>query len=87
MPKILDRLVGQLKSKGHSKKASYAIATSALQKSGNLKSGTSRATSKGRRRGNMKPGQRAKNRASKTSGKPQSSYKYNSKTNRATKVW
>ena len=87
MPKILDRLVGQLKSKGHSKKASYAIATSALQKSGNLKSGTSRATSKGRIRGNMTPGQRAKNRASKTSGKPQSSYKYNSKTNRATKVW
>jgi hypothetical protein len=35
----------------------------------------------------MTPGQRAKNRASKTSGKPQSSYKYNSKTNRATKVW
>jgi len=87
LPKILDRLVGQLKSKGHSKKASYAIATSALQKSGNLKFGTSRATSKGRRRGNMTPGQRAKNRASKTSGKPQSSYKYNSKTNRATKVW
>tara|TARA_R100001086_G_scaffold179814_1_gene99750 strand:- start:1497 stop:1760 length:264 start_codon:yes stop_codon:yes gene_type:complete len=87
LPKILDRLVGQLKSKGHSKKASYAIATSALQKSGNLKSGTGRATSKGRRRGNMTPGQRAKNRASKTSGKPQSSYKYNSKTNRATKIW
>ena len=37
MPKILERLVGQLRKKGYSKKAEYAIATSSLQKSGNLK--------------------------------------------------
>ena len=33
----------------------------------------------------MTPGERAKDRASKASGNPKSVYKYNSKTNRATK--
>jgi hypothetical protein len=84
MPAILERLVSQLQAKGKSKKAAYAIATSALQKSGNLKKGTQKATAKGKRRGKMTPGQRAKDRASKVSGKSKSSYKYNSKTNRAT---
>ena len=37
MTRILKRLVSQLKNKGHDKKSSYAIATSKLQKSGNLK--------------------------------------------------
>ena len=36
MPKILDRLVKQLRDKGFNKSSSYAIATSQLQKSGNL---------------------------------------------------
>tara|TARA_R110000822_G_scaffold175813_3_gene315482 strand:- start:223 stop:486 length:264 start_codon:yes stop_codon:yes gene_type:complete len=85
MPKILDRLTKQLKNKGYSKKSSFAIATSKLQKSGNLKKGTSEPTTKGVIRGNMTPGQRAKDRASKASGNPASTYKYNSKTNRATK--
>ena len=40
MPKILDRLVGQLQRKGVNKNSSYAIAVSKLQKSGNLKRGT-----------------------------------------------
>lgn len=84
MPKILDRLVGQLQDKGHSKSAAYAIATKALQKSGNLKKGTTEPTAKGVRRGNMTAGQRAIDRASKASGKSPSKYKYSSKTNRAT---
>jgi len=37
MPKILERLVSQLKAQGKSDEAAYAIATSSLQKSGNLK--------------------------------------------------
>ena len=47
MPKILNRLVSQLEAKGKPKKAAYAIATSQLQKSGNLKKGTNAATVKG----------------------------------------
>ena len=85
MPKIMDRLVSQLKNKGFNKNSAYAIATSKLQKSGNLKKGTTKPTSKGVARGKMTPGERAKDRASKASGNPKSVYKYNSKTNRATK--
>lgn len=84
MPAILDRLVKQLKAKGKSTSAAFAIATAALQKSGNLKKGTQKATSKGKKRGSMTPSERAKDRASKKSKHPTSSYKYNSKTNRAT---
>lgn len=84
MPAILDRLVSQLRAKGKSKSAAYAIATSSLQKSGNLKKGTAKATAKGTRRGKMTPGQRAKDRASKKSGRPKSDYSYNMKTNLAT---
>jgi len=85
MPKILERLVSQLQAKGKSKSSAYAIATAALQKSGNLKKGTQKATSKGAKRGNMTPGERAKDRQSKYTGKPKSSFKYNKQTNRATK--
>ncbi len=80
--KILDRLVSQLKAKGKSTSAAFAIATSVLKESGNLdKKG--KATAKGKRRGNMTPGQRAKDRASKYSkGKHKpSEYNYNKKTN------
>ena len=84
MPDILDRLVKQLEKKGINKSSAYAIATSKLQKSGNLKKGTNKATSKGTKRGNMTASQRAKDRASKKSGKSVSKYKYNSQTNKAT---
>lgn len=86
MPKILERLVSQLKAKGHDEKSAYAIATKALQRSGNLKKGTQQATAKGARRGNMTPGERAKDRESKYSkGKHRASdYKYNARTNKAT---
>lgn len=86
MPKILDRLVRQLKAKGKSERAAYAIATKALQRSGNLKPGTQKATAKGKRRGDMTPGERAKDREVKYSkGRHKASeYKYNAKTNKAT---
>lgn len=88
MPKILDRLVSQLKSKGYSKSSAFAIATKALQKAGDLKPGTRIATSKGLKRGAMSPSQRAKLRASKYSKKHKpSDYKYNSKTNRTKLKW
>lgn len=67
MPKILDRLVSQLKAKGKGEQAAFAIATSALQKSGNLKRGSQEATAKGIQRGNMTPAARAKSRAHKRS--------------------
>lgn len=82
--KILARLVRQLQAKGKSKQAAEAIAVSALQKSGNLKKGSTKPTAKGVKRGNMTPAERAKDRASKRSGKKTTAYKYNSKTNRAT---
>lgn len=86
MPAILERLVSQLRAKGKSKSSAFAIATSALQKSGNLKKGTQTATAKGKKRGAMTPSQRAKDRASKVSGKSASKYKYSKKTNRATLI-
>lgn len=85
MPKILDRLVKQLKARGMNEGSAYAIATSSLQKSGNLKKGTQEATKKGIKRGNMTPAERAKDRASKARGGKPSDYKYNSKNNTAVK--
>jgi hypothetical protein len=84
MPKILDRLVSQLQAKGKDKKAAYAIATSALQKSGNIKKGGKEATAKGKTRGDMTPGERAKDRAAKRSKRSVSEYKYNARNNLAT---
>lgn len=81
MPKILERLVSQLKAKGKSESSAYAIATSTLQKSGNLKKGTQEATPKGEKRGEMSPSERAKDRAVKYSGGTSSDYSYNKKTN------
>ena len=83
MPKILDRLVRQLKAKGMDDSAAYAIATKQLQKSGNLKKGSTEPTAKGTKRGNMTPAERAKDREatySKGKHKP-SDYKYNPKKN------
>jgi hypothetical protein len=81
MPKILDRLVKQLQDKGMDKSKAFAIATSQLQKSGNLKKGTTEATAKGIKRGNMTPAQRAKDRAVKSRGGKPSDYSYNASTN------
>ena len=84
MPALLDRLVQQLMAKGKSRAAAEAIATEALQKSGNLKPGTQEATAKGKARGAMSPAERAIDRAAKVSKHPKSAYKYNAHTNRAT---
>jgi len=61
MPKILDRLVKQLKAKGDVDNP-YAVAVSAMQRAGNLKPGTTKPTKQGVRRGNMTPDQREKAR-------------------------
>ena len=61
MPKILDRVVRQLKAKGVANP--YAVGVSAMQKAGNLKKGSLQATKQGVRRGNMTPEQREKARA------------------------
>jgi len=82
MPAILERLVKQLKAKGKSESAARAIAISALQKSGNLKKGSTKSTKKGKRRGAMTPSQRAKDRASKKTGRPTKDFVYNPNTNR-----
>lgn len=62
MPKILERVVNQLKAKGYKTSQAYAIGTASLQKAGDLKKGSNKATVKGTRRGNMTPAQRAKTR-------------------------
>lgn len=85
MPKILDRLVSQLTANGMSKDKAYAIAVSKLQKSGNLKRGSTEATDKGKKRGEMTPAERAKDRAAKRSGGKPSDYKYNKHNNSAVK--
>lgn len=85
MPKILERLVSQLKAKGHSESSAYAIATKSLQKSGNLKKGTQKATAKGKKRGKMTPAARAKDRAAKSRGGKASDYKYKRSNNTAVK--
>jgi len=83
-PKILKRLIGQLKSKGMEVGAATAIATSTLQKSGTLKSGSHTLTKKGTKRQGMGAAGRAKDRAATESGKPTKSYAYNPQTNKAT---
>ena len=85
MPKILERLVGQLEDKGKSKSSAFAIATSQLQKSGVLKKGTQELTPKGEQRQAMGAAGRAKDRAAKAGGGSASDYHYNPRTNRATK--
>ena len=85
MGKLLDRLVNQLTSNGMSKSKAYAVAVSKLQKSGNLKKGSTKATAKGKKRGSMTPGQRAIDRAVKKRGGKESDYKYNKNNNSAVK--
>lgn len=85
MPAILDRLVRQLRAKGYKQGNAFAIATSQLQKAGDLKKGSTKPTPKGTIRGKMTPGQRAKSRAVKYTGGKPSDYKYDKKTNRTRK--
>lgn len=64
-PPILRRLISQLKQKGKSNIIARRIAVSALQKSGNLHPGSTKATEQGHKRGLMTPAQRAIDRAQK----------------------
>ncbi|MGZ3581796.1 MAG: hypothetical protein ACXVCO_10105 [Ktedonobacterales bacterium] len=85
MPAILERLVSQLQAKGKDKSSAFAIATSQLQKHGELKKGTQQLTPKGAQRQAMGAAGRAKDRASKYSGRhAPSAYGYSAKTNQAT---
>jgi hypothetical protein len=85
VPKILERLVSQLKAKGMPENKAYAVATAQQQKAGNLKAGTTELTPKGAKRQAMGAAGRAKDRqASYDNAKP-SDYSYNPRTNRATK--
>jgi len=84
MPKIFDRLVGQLKRQGLSKEAAHATATSQLQKAGVLKKGSRKLTKKGEKRNKMTAAQRAKDRAARQAKSSPKKYKYNPRTNKAT---
>lgn len=68
MPKILDRVVSQLKAKGNVDNP-WAVGVAAMQRAGNLKKGSLQATKQGIRRGNMTPDQRAKARDKRERGK------------------
>jgi hypothetical protein len=83
MPKLLERLVSQLRAKGMDESKAYAIATSKLQKSGSLKAGTQELTSKGKKRQEMGAAGRAKDRAAKRSGRKASEFSYNQLNNTA----
>ena len=66
-PAILRKAVHSIMdgNPGMSKDSAYAIGTSTLQKSGDLRKGTDDATDKGKRRGEMSKATRAKTRARK----------------------
>lgn len=83
-PKILRRLVGQLEKQGMDTGRANATARASLQRSGVLKKGTDQLTAKGKKRESMGAEGRAKDRASKASGRKASEYSYNPRTNRAT---
>lgn len=82
-PKILERLIHQLKRSGKNYSSAISIAQSSLQRAGVLKSGTQELTAYGEKRNSMTASERAKSREHKQSGKSISSLKYNQRTNRA----
>lgn len=82
MGSILVRLTRQLASKGI--KGAHNMAVGLLKKQGNMNS-KGKLTAKGKKRQALGAAGRAKSRAAKYSGNKSSDYKYNSKTNRATK--
>lgn len=72
---LVDRLAAQVGDRD--------TAVSILKKRGHMDAG-GKLTAAGRKRDAMTAEERAKDRASKASGKPASAFKYNPKTNRAT---
>lgn len=85
VPAIKKRLVKQLKDRGHNSDAAYAIAQSALKKSGNVDS-SGKATSKGKKRGSMTPGERSNDRAAKYNGGKPSDYRYKASNNTSLRI-
>jgi hypothetical protein len=83
MPKIVERLVSQLKAKGMDEGKAQATARKVLQKSGSLKAHSDTLTKKGEARSKMGAAGRAKDRAAKETGHAAKSFKYNQLTNRA----
>lgn len=71
---LLDRLTAQIGNKD--------TAVKLLQDRGHLKADGKTYTAEGMKRNMMTAEERAKDRASKTTGKPASTFKYNPKTNR-----
>jgi|DEB0MinimDraft_6_1074348.scaffolds.fasta_scaffold20126_3 hypothetical protein len=73
--KLVKRLTAQV--------GSSSLAHALLKKRGDMDA-KGKLTAKGRKRNAMTASERAKDRATKSSGKPTKDYKYNPKTNRAT---
>jgi hypothetical protein len=65
MPKILEDAVARIKGRGVPEKNAWAIATSSLQKAGDLKKGSNKPTQQGVSRGQMSRAQRDANPPSK----------------------
>lgn len=82
MPKLLERLKRQLASRGMKDAKGMAIAM--LKKRGHMND-KGMLTAEGKKRQALGNAGRAKDRAAKKSGNKPSDYKYNPKTNRATK--
>lgn len=80
---ILKRLVTQLERQGMPTGMANAVARKRLQESGILRKGSDELTAYGKKRQAMGAAGRAKSRAAKKSGRPESDYVYSSKTNRA----
>lgn len=73
---LVDRLTAQVGSR--------ETAISLLRKRGQMEQNSEKLTPAGQARNKMTAEERAKDRASKASGKPVSAYSYDPKTNRAT---
>jgi hypothetical protein len=74
---------GQLINRLAAQVGGRELAVSILQKRGDLKADGTTLTEKGKKRDSMTAEERAKDRASKETGKPVSSFGYNAATNRA----
>jgi hypothetical protein len=83
MPKIVERLVRQLKAKGKDDRSARAIAVSSLQRNGVLKAGSTELTPKGKTRDSMTAAERAKDRYAKVAGRDPADYTYNQMKNTA----
>lgn len=74
---LIDRLTAQVGG-------NRALALGILEKRGHVKPGTEELTAAGKARDAMTAEERALNRASTRAGKPETRFKYNPDTNRAT---